>query len=54
MPMQEWTRQVGAKGGPTRPRPLNVTDDGAVGDGKTLNTKAIQAAIELPRRAVGS
>lgn len=46
MPMQEWTRQVGAQTRPDKTAIFNVTDHGAVADGKTLNTKAIQAAID--------
>lgn len=46
MPMQEWTRQVGAQTRPDKTETFNVTDYGAVADGRTLNTRAIQAAID--------
>ena len=46
MPMQEWTRQVGARTRPDKTETFNVTDHGAVADGRTLNTRAIQAAID--------
>jgi polygalacturonase len=46
IPMQQWTRQVGAKTMPDKAEVYNVADYGAVGDGKTLDTKAIQAAID--------
>lgn len=46
MPMQEWTRQVGAQTRPDKTETFNVTDYGAVADGRTLNTGAIQAAID--------
>lgn len=44
--MQEWTRQAGAQTRPGKTETLNVTDYGAVADGRTLNTGAIQAAID--------
>ncbi len=44
--MQEWTRQVGAQTRPDKTETFNVTDHGAVADGRTLNTTAIQAAID--------
>ncbi len=46
MPMQEWTRQVGAQTRPDKTETFNVTDYGAVADGRTINTRAIQAAID--------
>jgi len=46
MPMQEWTRQVGAQTRPDKTDAFNVTDYGAVADGQTINTRAIQAAID--------
>lgn len=44
--MQEWTRQVGARTRPDKTQAVNVNDYGAVGDGRTLDTQAIQAAID--------
>ena len=44
--MQQWTQQVGAKKTPDKNDVFKVNDYGAVNDGKTLNTKAIQAAID--------
>jgi len=46
MPMQEWTRQMGAQTRPDKTETFNVTDYGAVADGRTINTRAIQAAID--------
>ncbi len=37
----------------TSPHVFNVSDYGAVGDGKTVNTKAIQAAVDACARAGG-
>jgi polygalacturonase len=42
----DWVEKVGAKKSPTNTAVFNVTDFGATNDGKTLNTKAIQAAID--------
>lgn len=42
----EWTNEVGAKQFPVGTAVFNVTDFGATNDGKTLNSKAIQAAID--------
>ena len=46
IPLEQWTKQVGAKTMPEKTEVYNVADYGAVGDGKTLDTKAIQAAID--------
>lgn len=46
MPMPEWAKQVGAKTMPQKTEVFKVTDYGAVNDGKTLNTKAIQSAVD--------
>ncbi len=46
IPMQEWTKQVGAKTMPRKTAVFKVNDYGAMNDGKTLNTKPIQAAID--------
>lgn len=46
IPMEQWTQQVGAKKMPQKTNIFKVNDYGAVDDGKTLNTKAIQAAID--------
>lgn len=42
----KWIKEVGAKKMPTRKKLFDVTNYGAVNDGKTLTTKAIQAAID--------
>lgn len=42
----EWTKQVGAKTIPKNTTIFKVNDYGAIKDGKTLNTKAIQAAVD--------
>ncbi len=41
-----WVKKVGAKNAPTGTKEYNVTDFGAVADGKTLNTEFIQKAID--------
>ncbi|MDT3404087.1 glycoside hydrolase family 28 protein [Mucilaginibacter terrae] len=41
-----WAKTVGAKKFPAKTREFVVTDFGAVADGKTLNTKSIQLAID--------
>lgn len=46
IPNQEWTQKVGAQKIPQKESVFKVADYGAVSDGNTLNTKAIQAAIE--------
>lgn len=46
IPIEQWTKQVGAKTIPEKTKVFNVADYGAVGDGKTLDTKAIQKAID--------
>ncbi|MCC9135577.1 glycoside hydrolase family 28 protein [Pontibacter silvestris] len=45
-PTPEWVKEVGAKKMPGKKKTYDVTKYGAVNDGKTLNTKAIQAAID--------
>ncbi len=44
--MPQWAKQVGAQKMPQKTTVFKVTDYGAVKDGKTLATKAIQAAID--------
>jgi len=46
IPMPQWTKQVGAKTIPDKTTVFKVNDYGAVNDGKTPTTKAIQAAID--------
>lgn len=46
LPKLAWLKEVGAKKIPTKKTVYEVTKFGAVNDGKTLNTKAIQAAID--------
>lgn len=41
-----WVKEVGAKQMPTKKKTFEATTYGAVNNGKTLNTKAIQAAID--------
>ncbi|SCD19749.1 Exo-poly-alpha-D-galacturonosidase [Proteiniphilum saccharofermentans] len=48
-----WVNDVGARTGPSGTRVFNVSSFGAVADGNTLNTKAIQAAIDACERAGG-
>jgi len=45
--MPEWATKVGTKKMPQKTTVFKVTDYGAVNDGKTLATKAIQAAIDV-------
>jgi polygalacturonase len=44
--MPQWAKQVGAQKIPQKTTVFKVTDYGAVNDGKTLTTKAIQATID--------
>ena len=44
--MEQWTQQVGAKKTPDKKDVFSVNDYGAVNDGETAATKAIQAAID--------
>jgi len=46
IPNQKWTQKVGAQTTPRKKPVFKVADYGAVSDGETLNTKAIQAAID--------
>ncbi|MCC9165802.1 glycoside hydrolase family 28 protein [Pontibacter harenae] len=46
LPKLAWLKEVGAKKMPSRKKVYDATKYGAVNDGKTLNTKAIQAAID--------
>jgi polygalacturonase len=45
-PTPEWSKKVGAQKMPDKQEVLKVADFGAINDGKTLNTKAIQNAID--------
>jgi len=49
----KWVGEVGARTEPTGTGIFNVSSFGAVPDGTTLNTKAIQAAIDACERAGG-
>lgn len=49
----EWVKEVGARTEPAGKEPFNVTSYGAVADGATLNTKAIQAAINACHQVGG-
>ena len=46
IPMEQWTKEVGAKNMPDKQAVFSVNDYNAVNDGKTLATKSIQAAID--------
>jgi polygalacturonase len=54
LPYLQWTNEVGAQKMPDRDNVFNVADYGAVNDGKTLSTKAIQAAIDAGAYLTGS
>ncbi|PXV65892.1 glycosyl hydrolase family 28 [Dysgonomonas alginatilytica] len=45
-PDMSWTKKVGARQYPKGTKVFNVSDYGAIADGTTLNTKAIQKAID--------
>ncbi len=45
-PNLQWANKVGAQKMPDKDEVFNVVDYGAVNDGKTLSTRAIQAAID--------
>lgn len=52
-PDLSWTRKVGARTEPKAGDIYNVVNYGAKADGQTINTKAIQAAIEACAKAGG-
>jgi polygalacturonase len=52
-PELKWVKDVGAKSFPARKKIYNVNKFGAVNDGKTLNTAAIQKAIDECSRKGG-
>ena len=49
----DWTKKTGARKFPSSKRIVNVSQYGAVADAQTLNTKAIQAAIDACAKAGG-